>query len=542
MSSTRRAKDDSVFHQGRYASAPEFERGLMANLVAKRCALIDDAAGREIIWFLHHLSHRAGGVAAVAKTLIEKYGERLQTPAMASIGMKPGKILNADQVKTVREEIPHEIASRFPLKGEADFLDIISRRTDMDEDESAAADRALARAMFLSAGTEDASAQKANLHPRSYPAQEFLVLCREAAQSKLEKYLRELCVNPASELDAGPWYFPGLIATLREYQTAFVQAKIAGAVTTALGQKVCEVLDYTFYSRGLTLIQGEARLGKSHAARHWAAQHPGRAPFVEVPPSNDEASFFRALARGLGIGNFLQYKVTEIRERVESVLLTGDLLLILDEAHRLWPQRNLRYGFPSRINWVMAMANHNVPICAIATPQFIEWQKAAEERGQWNSAQLTGRISHFEPLPAELSEDDLKAVAKAVLPEANAQVLRALAVYARSSARYLAAIDSISKRARYIAQRAGRAAATTDDVRQAMQESVIPADTKLHRALEAGRKGRSARMAPVPATAPAPTEPTRGTEVDAEEILPAHSRLAPMATVSRRHSADLVPA
>jgi hypothetical protein len=73
-----------------------------------------------------------------------------------------------------------------------------------------------------------------------------------------------------------------------------------------------------------------------------------------------------------------------------------------------------------------------------------------------------------------------------------------LAVYARSSARYLAAIDSIATRARYIASQDKRATATTQDVRKAMQESVIPADTKLHCALEAGRKDKSRKIMPEP--------------------------------------------
>ena len=164
------------------------------------------------------------------------------------------------------------------------------------------------------------------------------------------------------------------------------------------------------------------------------------------------------------------------------------------------------------------MANQNVPICCISTPQFIQWQKAAEEKGQWNSAQLTGRISHFEPLPADLSKNDLMSVAKSVLPEANAKVLEALAIYARSSARYLAAIDSISKRARYIAMRDSRDEATTEDVRKAMKESVIPADTKLHRALEAGRKANPMRFAPLPES-PAPLGDSAVREIEAEEIL-----------------------
>lgn len=145
----------------------------------------------------------------------------------------------------------------------------------------------------------------------------------------------------------------------------------------------------------------------------------------------------------------------------------------------------------------MTMANAGVPICCISTPQFITAQKALEKSG-WNSAQLTGRIAHYECLPVELCEADLVAVAKSVLPEADASTLRALAVYARSSARYLSAIDSIATRARYTAMQAGRSETTTGDVRKAMQESVIPADAKLHRALTAGEKSK--RLAPMVAT------------------------------------------
>jgi hypothetical protein len=160
----------------------------------------------------------------------------------------------------------------------------------------------------------------------------------------------------------------------------------------------------------------------------------------------------------------------------------------------------------------MAMANAGVPICMISTPQFIEWQKAAEEKGGWNSAQLTGRIGHYELLPASLDVADLMAVGKAVLPEAGKDVLRALAAYARTSARYLAAVDSIAKRAKYIAQRAGRTQCNTDDVRTAMQESVIPSDTRLVHTLEATRKNKSGSRStqPLPEavlpTAPAKTQ------------------------------------
>jgi hypothetical protein len=491
MSSTRTAKDDSVFHQNRYASSPEFERGLLANLVAKRCALIDAAADRELIWFIQHLSHQGGGLARVAKELMSAWPDRVQTVEMAAMDLKPGKVCNASQVRKLRGAFAG--SSSFPLKGEKDdslwaVEELVSnecarRRADLYEEK-----------------------RRAESQPSDYPSDDFFKACRDAADSALEKILCEICLNPETSLDHGPWYFPRLIETLREYKANFVQPKGAGVVITALGEKVRETLDYTFYSRGLTLMQGEARTGKSHAARTWCAQHPGFARFVEVPPGNDEIGFFRALARGLGLGNFLNYKTTEILSRVESVLLTGDILLVLDEAQRLWPQFNPRYGTPKRITRVMSWANETdghpaVPICLISTPQFIQAQKAVEKTG-WNSAQLTGRISHFESLPADLSADDLMAVAKSVLPEADTQSLRALAVYARSSARYLAAIDSISKRARYIAMRAGRTVATTEDVRKAMQESVIPADTKLHMALATSKKSKAEPMMPLPESEP----------------------------------------
>jgi len=49
---------------------------------------------------------------------------------------------------------------------------------------------------------------------------------------------------------------------------------------------------------------------------------------------------------------------------------------------------------------------------------------------------------------------------------------------------------------------ARRAAATAEDVRKAMQESVIPADTKLFRALENGRRGKSDKLIPFVANPP----------------------------------------
>jgi hypothetical protein len=505
--STRKAKDDSVFHQNRYASSPEFERGLIANLVAKRCEVLDDKAERELIWFVQYLSHQSGGMAAAAAELIARFEDRLGTATMIE---NRKDAYTAEQIKKIRMELPAPLRQRFPLLGEKreDIAKLSGQETlsmsfllPVDERlELIARDR-----------------ERASKHPASYPGTALLDLCREAAANgfddesdtdNLGKELCRLCLDPSWNLTAAaPWYFADLVNVLREFRQQWIEEN-GGAFVTALGQKVCATLDYTLHSRSLALLEGNARLGKSFAARAWCLQHPGQARFIEVPPSNDDATFFRALARGLGLGNFLKYKVAEIRERVESVLLTGDLLLVLDEAQRLWPQRNLRYGFPSRINWVMTMANASVPVCMVSTPQFILSQKAMEKNG-WNSAQLTGRIGHYEFLPTELSASDLIAVARAVLPEASKDVLQVLADYASTSSRYLAAVDSIAKRARYIAQLNGRSDCNTSDVRTAMKESVIPSDAMLVRTLEKGKKSPgSGRIINSAAMAKAEIEPS----------------------------------
>ena len=325
---TRRSKDDSIFNQSRFASSPEFERGLIANLVAKRCALVDSRADRELIWFVQYLSHQEGGLKQLVQRLLAEFPLHFQTRQMADMKLRPENICGADQVREIRRGFAFAGFASFPLRGEhyfnGKYFPLTNDAGQYDE---------LEWEEVLSVSRQ---------HPATYPAAIFFNKCRIAAAANLVRWLEEMCLDPATDL-AGPWYFPGLVSLLREFQVQQTTALSAATFITSLGRKVYDTLDYTAYCRGLTLLQGDSRRGKSFAARAWCAQHPGKARFVEVPPGNDDAAFFRALARSLGLGNFLNYKVVQIRERVESVLLTGDILLCLDEAQRLWPQCNLRY-------------------------------------------------------------------------------------------------------------------------------------------------------------------------------------------------------
>lgn len=343
MSNTRRAKDSSRFHQNRYASSAEFERGLLANLVAKRCALIDSAETRELIWFVQYLSHQEGGLAGLAKTLIEKFPLQIQTQKMAEFKLRPGKSCNEQQLKAIMRDIPGEV-----------ILELI--------------------------GFPDAEATR----PDKHSTDEFFDFCLSHAKLNLEKNLGEICLNPQSGGPFNHWYFSTLFDALREHLNDYQKSK-GGVFTTALGQKVSDVLDYTAYSGGLTLMEGEARTGKTFAARVWCEQRPGKARFVEVPPTNDDSGFFRAIARGLGLGNFLQYKACEIRERVESVLLTKDLLFVLDATPVAATKFALR--FPSSNQLGYGNGQCRCSDCnGIHSAIYLDTKSRGEKRMEWFTA------------------------------------------------------------------------------------------------------------------------------------------------------------
>ena len=306
-----------------------------------------------------------------------------------------------------------------------------------------------------------------------------------AAVTELEKDIARLCLDPAVKLEKFfVWYFPSLVNSLREYMRQWIAKQEASRVVTQLGKQVCETLDYCLESHCMAMIDGLARTGKSFSAKAWCDSHPGVARYVQVPSSSDDIGFFRAIAKSLGVSINLNSKAQQLRDRVEEVLQRGGLILVLDEAHYLWPQSNYREALPARVNWLMtALVNHDVPVALITTPQFIRTQKRIEQRTSWTSEQFIGRIGHYEKLPDSLSAGDLSLVAKFLLPEGDAKTIELLTVYAQSSAKYLAGIDAVVRRSKYLAQKEGRVRVAGLDVKRAIKESVIPSDSALAQAM-----------------------------------------------------------
>lgn len=481
MSNTRYADGTGPMRQERYASSQEFMSGLIANLVAKRCTVLERVEDRELVWFIQLLSHRAGGLKRFAAELCELFPERLATPAMRQIGTKPGQVYNAGQVEQARAEIPGG-AFDFRLRGELDEIHILTAPDGpRDVLDNYTGDWKRERDSAL-----DHAERHAQKHPVNYRAEVFEQHCRQAAVAHLERQMADLCLDPQTKLiDGEPWYFPTLISTLREYQAAWI-AERAETFVTSIGRLVYDALDYAREMRRLVLVDGLPRIGKSHAAQTWCELNAGCARYVQVPSTNDEIGFFREIAKALGISSGLGCKAVELRERIENVLHTGQLMLVFDEAHYAFPTNNCRNTQPGRINWIMtALLNKGVPVALVTTPQFFRTQSAIEKATSWTSAQFTGRIGHYEKLPEVMPRADLVAVARSLVPEAAADSIEALVIYASNSQKYIEGIKAVRDRARFILKREGRQKLLLRDVMRAIDGSVMPSDAAFASALNA---------------------------------------------------------
>jgi len=498
MSSTRRSEPGKPLRQERWASSDEFEQGIWANLTARRCGKVESIEDRESIWFVQHMSH-AMGLKALLAELKDRFGSRIGTPTMRKLGAL--KKYNADQVRAVRDELPIPERESFLLNGDRSFLEVISKKERIElsaENESyiRAAEHDEARRSFMKvADWDDGLGTKSEdeKRPDSYLACQFMELCQRYFEKDFEKDLVRFCNDPASSTK-GPWYFVEMADCLQEMRNS---RAISGKVVTQIGRTIDDVLDYTLATNCLSLTNGNSRIGKSFEVKAWCEAHPHQARYVEVPSTNDDIGFFRAIGKSLGLSRAGSWKAVDLRQRIEDVLQSGDLLIAFDEAHYLWPSKDFR-SQPSRVTWVMtALANHNVPVALITTPQFIRSQQAVEKATQWTSEQFIGRIGRYVQLPSSLAESDLFKVAEWQLPEGDAKAIEMLVRYAQGSAKYLAGIESAVKHARYLAGIDGRKTASRADIKRAIQEGVIPSDTALADALaNSSSHGKRMRRAP----------------------------------------------
>ncbi|MBI5818674.1 MAG: ATP-binding protein [Verrucomicrobia bacterium] len=93
MSNTRYATRGSPLKHERFCSAPEYERGILATFVAKKCSLIGDSKLAALLWFLQQRSLVLSGLGEVADELTA------QLPANHQTSLKTSESRLAEQLE-----------------------------------------------------------------------------------------------------------------------------------------------------------------------------------------------------------------------------------------------------------------------------------------------------------------------------------------------------------------------------------------------------------------------------------------------------------
>ena len=298
----------------------------------------------------------------------------------------------------------------------------------------------------------------------------------------------------------------------------------------------------------MVIIEGVSGSGKTFKAEHYCRTHIGEVRFVTLAGITHRTGFFQKVAAALGLST-CQQASSKLQARVEAYLARTRLMLVIDEAHFLWPQHKRTHSAPELIDWVNTMVNAGVPVALICTDQFAKKKAHVEKQTGWTSDQLMHRTSRYRKLPSEPTEDDLMNVAQTLLSHrfsarADGEVwlfdptvrpeptgVEKVALYAANNLLPLGALRSIVDDARQRAEQGGRPIVGRADIKAAVEaqqrsdlairgafsrRSDRSAGNRLHQFSDRSMGDKSQRS----------DEQMSNFSAAAEEFSPAHPRLA----------------
>ena len=485
MSSARHSSSGRC--QDGLASDPAYvaAQGIQGTIVTKKAGILTSARARSLVFFLQALSlpelagnPNTGGLKRWVREFLKEFPERIGTPAMHKFGMKAGQIYDLAQAREVRDEV-HD--AEFP--GKSSYVDEFPLVDDT--------------VFNLETYTEE----KVKNVKRSYPAETFVARGRQIAERRMEDFLVSLCTDPRlivvapgeADRDASvsqeerlqQWpegdaeharvaeapYFRDILGALFEFQSRFQKRAASDFVQTSIASQVFSTLDAGLRLQRIVLVNGLEGIGKSEAARAWCSQHLGEARYVDLTGINNKTSFFRSIARALGLPCGESLNTAQLQTRVEAMLQRSGLMLCIDEAHYLWPQSERSEAPPELVNWIdTALINRGVPVGLITTPQFVVSMQRVERKSGWNSGQFQRRIKRVAALPERPTLDDLEAVARKLLPKSPASAIKLLVGFAGSQQRHhMDALADAVKESVAAAKAAGRDAVAFADVESAVK-------------------------------------------------------------------------
>jgi len=355
-------------------------------------------------------------------------------------------------------------------------------------------------------------------------AQALLKTIPTFSEEQLADLLVEVCINPKIVIrfsdeppttQSPPHLLNIKIADeLREFEDRYEANIKPNFVVTTIAKEIFDTLDHALAIRKMVVIEGESGVGKSTAAEAWCNAHQGEARLISLSGISHKTGFFRKLATAIGLSAG-KSKAVDMQIRVEDFFRKTRLMLVIDEAHYLWPQYQRSYSSPELIDWVnTAIVNQNVPVALICTDQFAKLKTRVEKQIGWTSEQLEHRIKRYKRLRDTPTKQDLEAVAAKLLASrwnseeqkwttpgtaAHPDFIRLVVGYALTCNMQLAAVAKTVEEARYQARKAGRSHIVAADIRTALLDYQIPSDQALQNAWDSpphptGKTGATVRV------------------------------------------------
>lgn len=205
------------------------------------------------------------------------------------------------------------------------------------------------------------------------------------------------------------------------------EATLPTLVETKVKHEVDRAMRCAARKTKMVEIIGKTRMGKSDCARQFWLRNLDRCLWFECPEDSTTRGFFYTLADRLGIGISTAKKTGLLREQCRACFGPGGVeILIVDEAHRLWPA-DVRCK-PERIEFLRAAYadGTGTSVVIIGTPQHTESLNGSlESAGRWSPGQYLGRIVPYH-LDDTMSITDLAAIAAHYAPGASKAVIDAL--------------------------------------------------------------------------------------------------------------------
>jgi hypothetical protein len=330
----------------------------------------------------------------------------------------------------------------------------------------------------------------------------------------LSTFLIELALNPElslAEIDAP--CFRDLGSALRQFKAAHEKEVFDRFVFTTSGKAIHQTLDDALSLNRMVVVEGNAGAGKSINAETWCAARPGAARYVTLTGITNRTTFFQKVGASIGLAT-CQRKAQELQIKIEDFFIRSKMMLVIDEAHYLWPQSLRVMTAPELIDWIdTALVNNGVPVALLCTDQFARLKNRVERQTGWTSEQFTRRVFRYKKLETPTRED-VEAVTRslitAVFDERRqrwiggdqacpADLIEALIQYAREQKTPFSCVAACIDEARKYARDKGRVLVSRADLRLALGSGQIPSDAALSRAFSpapAECRARAASVAP----------------------------------------------